>query len=60
MVDMWCASYAQEPEAVTLDIDDTLDAVHEPQAQQRWKRRNETPCPRFNHRRPTASGRQSE
>jgi hypothetical protein len=25
---MWCASYAHEPEAVTLDIDDTLDAVH--------------------------------
>jgi hypothetical protein len=32
MVDAWCASYADEPEAVTLDIDDTLDAV--PGAQQ--------------------------
>jgi hypothetical protein len=28
MVDAWCASYADEPEAVTLDIDDTLDVVH--------------------------------
>jgi hypothetical protein len=28
MVDAWCASYAHEPEAVTLDIDDTLDVVH--------------------------------
>ncbi len=28
MVDAWCASYAREPEAVTLDIDDTLDVVH--------------------------------
>jgi hypothetical protein len=28
MVDAWCASYAHEPEAVTLDIDDTVDVVH--------------------------------
>jgi hypothetical protein len=28
MVDAWCDSYASEPEAVTLDIDDTLDVVH--------------------------------
>jgi hypothetical protein len=28
MVDAWCASYAHQPEAVTLDIDDTLDVVH--------------------------------
>lgn len=28
LVDAWCASYAEEPEAVTLDIDDTLDVVH--------------------------------
>lgn len=28
MVDAWCDSYAREPEAVTLDIDDTLDVVH--------------------------------
>jgi hypothetical protein len=28
MVDAWCASYAREPEAVTLDIDDTVDVVH--------------------------------
>jgi hypothetical protein len=28
MVDAWCDSYAHEPEAVTLDIDDTLDVVH--------------------------------
>ena len=28
MVDAWCASYPHQPEAVTLDIDDTLDVVH--------------------------------
>ena len=28
MVDAWCDSYASPPEAVTLDIDDTLDVVH--------------------------------
>ena len=28
MVDAWCASYAKAPEAVTLDIDDTVDVVH--------------------------------
>jgi hypothetical protein len=28
MVDLYCASYARPPTAVTLDIDDTLDVVH--------------------------------
>ena len=28
MVDLYCASYATPPEAVTLDIDDTVDVVH--------------------------------
>jgi hypothetical protein len=28
LVDAWCDSYDHEPEAVTLDIDDTLDVVH--------------------------------
>jgi hypothetical protein len=28
MVDLYCASYAVAPEAVTLDIDDTVDVVH--------------------------------
>src|SRR5580693_5176285 len=28
MVDLYCASYAAPPEAVTLDIDDTVDVVH--------------------------------
>jgi len=28
MIDAWCASYAHEPKAVTLDIDDTVDVVH--------------------------------
>ena len=28
MVDLYCASYATAPDAVTLDIDDTLDVVH--------------------------------
>lgn len=28
LVDLWCASYAKPPAAVTLDIDDTVDVVH--------------------------------
>jgi len=28
MVDLYCASYANPPAAVTLDIDDTVDVVH--------------------------------
>jgi hypothetical protein len=28
MVDIYCASYARPPRAVTLDIDDTVDIVH--------------------------------
>jgi DDE family transposase len=28
MVDLYCTSYAAAPDAVTLDIDDTLDVVH--------------------------------
>ena len=28
MVDLYCASYAAPPEAVVLDIDDTVDVVH--------------------------------
>ena len=28
MVDLYCASYATSPAAVTLDIDDTVDVVH--------------------------------
>ena len=28
MIDLYCASYATPPVAVTLDIDDTLDVVH--------------------------------
>ncbi len=28
LVDLWLSSYAAPPEAVTLDIDDTLDVVH--------------------------------
>lgn len=28
MVDIYCASYAKQPAAVTLDIDDTVDIVH--------------------------------
>lgn len=28
LVDLWCASYAKPPKAVTLDIDDTVDVVH--------------------------------
>jgi hypothetical protein len=28
MIDLYCASYATPPEAVTLDIDDTVDVVH--------------------------------
>jgi hypothetical protein len=28
MVDIYCASYARPPRAVTLDVDDTVDVVH--------------------------------
>lgn len=28
MVDLYCASYPKSPDAVTLDIDDMVDAVH--------------------------------
>ncbi|SPE21695.1 transposase [Burkholderiales bacterium] len=28
MVDLWCKSYRRPPKTVTLDIDDTADAVH--------------------------------
>jgi len=28
LVDLYCASYPQPPDAVTLDIDDTVDVVH--------------------------------
>src|SRR5665213_647594 len=28
MVDLYCASYSRPPDAVTLDIDDTVDVVH--------------------------------
>src|SRR5580692_9971566 len=28
MVDLYCASYTKPPDAVTLDIDDTVDVVH--------------------------------
>ena len=28
MIDLYCASYTTPPEAVTLDIDDTVDVVH--------------------------------
>jgi hypothetical protein len=28
MIDLYCASYDRPPEAVTLDIDDTVDVVH--------------------------------
>ena len=28
MVDLFCASWARAPAAITLDIDDTLDRVH--------------------------------
>ena len=28
MIDLYCASYATSPAAVTLDMDDTLDVVH--------------------------------
>ncbi len=28
LIDLYCASYARPPEAVTLDVDDTIDVVH--------------------------------
>jgi len=28
MIDLWCQGHARAPEAITLDIDDTVDVVH--------------------------------
>ncbi len=28
LIDQWCATYRQEPDAVVLDIDDSVDVVH--------------------------------
>lgn len=28
MIDLWCQSYRRPPQAITLDIDDTVDVVH--------------------------------
>ncbi len=58
MVDLYCASYATPPAAVTLDIDDTVDVVHGHQqlvAVQRPLRRAllpADPCLRHRHQPP--------
>src|ERR1700688_4519894 len=38
LVDLYCASYTKPPEAVTLDIDDTVDVVHGRQQLSLFKR----------------------
>jgi hypothetical protein len=57
MVDAWCASYAHEPEAVTLDIDDTLDVVHEAQQMSRFHAHHDERCFLPLHIYDTATGR---
>lgn len=57
MVDAWCDSYAREPEAVTLDIDDTLDAVHGAQQLSLFHAHHDARCFLPIHIYDTATGR---
>ena len=44
MIDLYCASYARPPEAVTLDIDDTVDVVHGHQQLAPFNARHDERC----------------
>src|SRR5487761_2212479 len=57
LVDAWCASYAHEPEAVTLDIDDTLDVVHGAQQLSLFHAHHDARCFLPIHIYDTANGR---
>jgi len=57
LVDAWCDSYADEPEAVTLDIDDTLDVVHGAQQLSLFHAHHDARCFLPIHIYDTAAGR---
>jgi hypothetical protein len=57
LVDAWCDSYADEPEAVTLDIDDTLDVVHGAQQLSLFHAHHDARCFLPIHIYDTATGR---
>ena len=57
LVDAWCDSYAREPEAVTLDIDDTLDVVHGTQQLSLFHAHHDARCFLPIHIYDTATGR---
>ncbi len=57
LVDAWCDSYAQEPAAVTLDIDDTLDVVHGAQQLSLFHAHHDARCFLPIHIYDTATGR---
>jgi hypothetical protein len=57
MIDLYCASYATPPAAVTLDIDDTLDVVHGHQQLSLFKAHYDERCFLPIHVYDTATGR---
>lgn len=57
LVDLYCDSYAQSPEAVTLDIDDTCDVVHGYQQLSFWNGHHGERCFLPIHVYDTATGR---
>ena len=57
MVDIYCASYPADPDAVTLDIDDTCDVVHGYQQLSFWNGHHGERCFLPIHVYDTATGR---
>lgn len=57
MIGIYCASYAREPKAVTLDIDDTCDVVHGYQQLSFWNGHHSERCFLPIHVYDTATGR---
>ena len=57
MVDFYCASYAAPPEAIVLDIDDTLDVVHGRQQLSLFNAHHDARCFLPIHVYDTAAGR---
>jgi Transposase DDE domain group 1 len=57
MVDFYCESYAAPPEAVTLDIDDTVDVVHGHQQLSLFNAHEDERCFKPVHVYDTATGR---
>lgn len=57
MIDIYCASYPNQPKAVTLDIDDTCDVVHGYQQLSFWNGHHGERCFMPIHVYDTATGR---